>query len=253
MIGIYFSGTGNTKYCVEQFVNHIDAAANCYAIEDDEAVIQIKKHEDIVFGYSVQYSNIPKFVKDFIQKHAELWKGKRIFVIATMGMFSGDGSGILARELKKYGADILGGLHVKMPDSIADEKLLKHSLEENKRTVALAAEKLKKAAAAFQNGKIPQEGIGFLSHLAGLFGQRLYFSQKTKQYSNKLKIDQNTCIGCGTCADLCPMDNIKKEGSLFMPLDRCTMCYRCISRCPAQAITLLGKKVVDQSYIEKFL
>lgn len=33
----------------------------------------------------------------------------------------------------------------------------------------------------------------------------------------------------------------------------CTMCYRCISACPAQAITLIGKEVVEQICIEKFL
>lgn len=32
-----------------------------------------------------------------------------------------------------------------------------------------------------------------------------------------------------------------------------TGCYRCISFCPAQAITLLGKKVYEQSHIEKYL
>ena len=42
-----------------------------------------------------------------------------------MGLFSGDGAGILARRLRKYGAQIIGGLHLKMPDSIADEKALK--------------------------------------------------------------------------------------------------------------------------------
>ena len=52
-------------------------------------------------------------------------------MIATMGLFSGDGAGVLARLLKKYGAKITGGLHLKMPDSIADEKVLKRPLEKN--------------------------------------------------------------------------------------------------------------------------
>ena len=60
MVGIYLSGTGNTKHCIEN----------------------------------------------------------------TMGAFSGDGAGCTARLLKKYGAHILGGLHVKMPDSVCDSKLL---------------------------------------------------------------------------------------------------------------------------------
>lgn len=35
--------------------------------------------------------------------------------------------------------------------------------------------------------------------------------------------------------------------------DKCTMCYRCINQCPKQAITLLGKKVIEQTSIEKYL
>lgn len=46
-----------------------------------------------------------------------------------MGAFSGDGAGCTARLLKKYGAIILGGLHIKMPDSVCDSKLLKSLLK----------------------------------------------------------------------------------------------------------------------------
>jgi ferredoxin len=35
--------------------------------------------------------------------------------------------------------------------------------------------------------------------------------------------------------------------------NQCTMCYRCINNCPKQAMTLLGKMVVEQSVIEKYL
>ena len=49
------------------------------------------------------------------------------------------------------------------------------------------------------------------------------------------------------------MGNIRMDKGSAVPSDRCTMCYRCISNCPEQAITLLGKKVVEQSKIEKYL
>jgi len=135
MIGIYFSGTGNTKYCVEKFLEKYDAQAKAFAIEEEQVLQEIEQHEEIVFGYSVQYSNLPKMVQDFIISHKEIWQGKRVFVIATMGMFSGDGAGVLARFLQKYGASVVGGLHLKMPDSIGDEKVLKRPLEENKELV----------------------------------------------------------------------------------------------------------------------
>ena len=32
--------------------------------------------------------------------------------------------------------------------------------------------------------------------------------------------------------------------------DKCTVCYRCVNECPKQAITLLGKKVIEQTCVE---
>lgn len=116
-----------------------------------------------------------------------------------------------------------------------------------------AGSKIKKAAAALKCGEPPREGLGVLWHLAGLFGQRLYFFYKTKEYTDKLKIDAGRCIGCGMCANLCPMENIQVKDKTAVPGKRCTMCYRCINQCPAQAITLLGKRVVEQCDIKNYL
>ena len=135
MTGIYFSGTGNTKFCVDTFLKEYGYSTNSFSIEDNETLGRIENENEIVIGYPVQYSNIPKIVKDYIIYNRHIWKGKSIFIIATMGLFSGDGAGILARLLKNYGAIIVGGLHLKMPDSICDEKALKRSFEENKKII----------------------------------------------------------------------------------------------------------------------
>jgi ferredoxin len=49
------------------------------------------------------------------------------------------------------------------------------------------------------------------------------------------------------------MGNITMKDGKAVSGSRCTMCYRCINRCPKQAITLLGQKVIEQSVIEKYL
>lgn len=252
MIGLYFSGTGNSKYCLERFLSEFEGTP-LFSITDSRAIEQIKQDTQIIISYPIQYSNIPKILRDFILENAKVWQNKEIFIIATMGLFSGDGAGILARLLEKQGAHIIGGLHLKMPDSIADEKALKRSFQKNKKLIMEAEKKISKATYRLQNSQPSQEGIGFLSQLAGLFGQRLYFYTKTKHYSNKLKIDSDLCIGCGRCVKLCPMKNIDIKNRKAIAKDRCTMCYRCINQCPVQAITLLGKKIVKQYDIHDYL
>lgn len=128
-----------------------------------------------------------------------------------MGLFSGDGAGVLGRRLRKYGALVTGGLHLKMPDSIADVKALKRSFEKNKELVRKAEKKIDRAVENIKNGKPPREGIGLPYHLAGLFGQRLYFFYKTKHYPDRLKVDPHQCVGCGKCVSLCPMNNLSME------------------------------------------
>lgn len=253
MIGIYFSGTGNTKYCIEKFLEECGDDIKSYSIEDEKAALEIKKHETIVIAYPVYYSNIPKILRDFIRNNSNIWQDKEVFIIATMGLFSGDGAGILARLLKSFGAKILGGLHLKMPDCISDVKLLKRTLDENREIVKKAEDKIKITAENFKKKEFSQEGIGVFYHIAGLFGQRLYCYNATKNYSDKLKIDREKCIGCGICAKLCPINNIEIIENKAVASNMCTKCYRCVNKCPKQAITLIGKKVVEQCGIEKYL
>ena len=101
-------------------------------------------------------------------------------------------------------------------------------------------------------GKYPQEGLSFWAHMAGLFGQRLWFYNKAMSYTNKLKINPDKCIGCGICANGCPTQNIKIVDGKAVANSQCTMCYRCVSYCPKQAITLLGKTLHQQAGIEKY-
>lgn len=253
MIGVYLSGTGNTKHCIEKIVAGLDVAAKCVPIEGAEAVGAIRDSEEVVLAYPTQFSNVPYMVKDFVRRNAELWRGKRIFLITTMGAFSGDGTGCCARVLKKYGAVILGGMQIRMPDAVCDSKMLKKTSAENQRIIREADAKIEKAVAGIrESGTYPREGLSFPAHLAGLFGQRLWFYGKTAGYSKKLKIS-DACVGCGICAANCPMGNLRIENGKAVSLGRCAMCYRCISTCPKQAITLLGKKVYEQCRYEKYV
>lgn len=252
LLGIYFSGTGNTKHCVTRFVGAIDNTAQVMPIENRETVSIIESQDVIIFGYPVYYSNLPKIVRDFIVDNKSLWQGKKVFIIATMGLFSGDGAGCSARLFKRYGATVLGGLHIKMPDCIGDVKLLKKSADEERETIMKANAKIDIVAEKFKAGKYPKEGLNFLYRLAGLFGQRLYFPNKTKDYYKKIKTDDEKCVKCGLCVSLCPMLNIEIKDGKIAYRDKCTMCYRCFSNCPKQAITIIGKNVYTQCKFENF-
>lgn len=253
MLGIYFSGTGNTKHCVEYFTEQFGDAIHTASVESPEAVQEIAAHDIIIFGYPVYFSNTPKIVRNFILHNSECFQDKRVYIIATMALFSGDGAGCAARLLHKCNAEIIGGLHLRMPDCIGDEKILKKTAKDNSALIKRAELKIECAAERLKNGNGNREGLGLLSHIAGLLGQRLWFYGKTITYKKKPDVDSNKCIGCGKCAVLCPMNNIAIVDEKAVSHNRCTLCYRCFSRCPTQALTILGRQVHEQWFFKRKL
>lgn len=83
MLGIYFSGTGDSKYAAELFCNECDKTAEVFSIEDEAVVDAVKEDDVLVFAYLVQYSTVHKILCEFINGDVELWKDKKIFAVAT--------------------------------------------------------------------------------------------------------------------------------------------------------------------------
>ena len=60
MIGIYFSGTGNTKHCVEKLVKLLDVSAQNFPFEHTQMIQILEEPDIIVLGYPTQFSNAPR-------------------------------------------------------------------------------------------------------------------------------------------------------------------------------------------------
>jgi ferredoxin len=51
-------------------------------------------------------------------------------------------------------------------------------------------------------------------------------------------VDEDTCIGCGACVDVCPVDAISMNDKAKIDADSCTECGACVDECPVEAISL---------------
>ncbi|MDM8525878.1 4Fe-4S dicluster domain-containing protein [Desulfococcaceae bacterium HSG8] len=61
--------------------------------------------------------------------------------------------------------------------------------------------------------------------------------------SGALVVDREVCVGCGTCADACPINMIRVVGKKAYKCDLCGGEPECVAVCPAGAIELIVKTV----------
>ncbi|MBW2078983.1 MAG: ferredoxin [Deltaproteobacteria bacterium] len=56
----------------------------------------------------------------------------------------------------------------------------------------------------------------------------------------EVEVDQEKCIGCGECVDVCPVDvyEMQDEKSVPVNAEECTGCESCIEVCEQDAITV---------------
>ncbi len=53
-----------------------------------------------------------------------------------------------------------------------------------------------------------------------------------------LQIDNDACIGCGVCEEVCTFEAIRVVDGLAVVGENCTLCGSCVDECEAQALTI---------------
>jgi ferredoxin len=242
MIIFYFSGTVNSKYIAELFAQNMNCA--CHSIEEDtdfEALIN--SAQTIAFCYPIYASRVPKIMRGFVKRQAELLKGKKLIIFCTQMLFSGDGARALTALLPGSRAQVIYAEHFFMPSNIfpvtTDEKKIKNY-------VSKAERKMQKVCDEIKSGKVRRRGFNPLSRVLGLI-QAPFLPLLEKKADSRIETTQ-ACTNCGVCVSLCPMKNLRLEDNKITHSHNCTVCYRCVNKCPKKALIVGAYRRVAKQY-----
>ncbi|MBQ6430613.1 MAG: DUF362 domain-containing protein [Oscillospiraceae bacterium] len=99
------------------------------------------------------------------------------------------------------------------------------------------------------------EGTGFGGALKNLgMGSGSFDGKKEMHTSEKPKVQEDVCVGCGVCADNCAHGGVTvADGCAVIDHARCVGCGRCVGVCPTgamipaaiDALELLSRKVAE--------
>ncbi|MDR0324868.1 MAG: EFR1 family ferrodoxin [Oscillospiraceae bacterium] len=251
MIMLYFSGTGNSKYIAGQFCRHMDA--ECYSIEENlDFDAMITGEETIGFCYPVFFSRPPRIMREFAIKHMEALKGKKLILFCTQLILSGDAARSFMDMFPPGHAEVLYAEHFFMPNNVTNYWFLPDALISDKKVLKITARADRKMLTVCRDikaGKVKKRGFNPISRALGLIQAALLPGTERKAAApNAIRI-KNGCTNCGICAAVCPMGNLNSDSGKIEHRHNCTLCYRCINKCPQKAITAVFHGKVKKQYL----
>ena len=243
----YFSGTGNTYLIVQKMAEVFrekGVTVNLFRMENSNPE-NIDVSHTIGLGFPVAVQTTYRFVWDFIEDMPE-GAGAEVFMVDTLGGFSGAIVGPLKKFLQGIGYKPIGAKEIIMPSNFLP-KTIDEAKDEEKRQKGI--QEAEKFAKELMDGKAAwKDQTIFADLFASLCKGQFVWNIFAKE-GDKFRIKEDACKKCGLCAKLCPVGNIEmNEFPRF--LHKCQQCMRCISFCPVNAIYMLNKQSVPYKAVK---
>jgi len=188
-------------------------------------------------------------MREFAVAHLEDLRGKRVIIFMTQVIFSGDGARSFLDLLPSEHVEVAYAEHFNMPNNVSNLwPLLRRQSKRKRHNYQRRVDaKLARVCQEIQSGVVKRRGFSRLSRLLGSIQGRAWLGRGEALMGRKLKI-HGDCTACGLCVTLCPMKNLVHQDGNIISQQNCIVCYRCVNRCPKQAITIFFRQKPKWQY-----
>jgi ferredoxin/flavodoxin len=247
----YYSATGNSLNVTLDLADKLGNTKVVSILDAENQELDLS-FDRIGLVFPVCMWGLPSIVDRFLQKFSNINPNKYIFAIATCKVSPGAVLNQLQTEMKRMNSSLSAGFIVYMPgnniiyyeaeaDDVQQLKFLNMNI------------KLDEIASVINNNQTNQ--FKSKSIIKRYFLTNFLHNCIIKSYPNA---DKNfwvndACIGCRTCAKVCPVKNIVITDHKPVWLHKCEQCVACINLCPKQAIQFSKYTIKKERYKNPFV
>jgi ferredoxin len=232
---IYFSGTGNTKYVAELFINKLfQFKIDLIPVErllNSVENVSIDEYELIGIGCPSIGFNVPRIIMDYCRT-MPIGNLQKVFLFLTCAgpCYLNDTAFFgLKRLLNQKRYLVIAEKAICMPANI----IFDYPIGVVKQLLITAEKKVEKMSFNIINGVNDTRKDKIIPYT---FRGLLIVSERLSLWS--VPIDfyvSNDCTKCLLCIKNCPRNNIKVSRKVKFSTD-CEACFRCVYACPNNAI-----------------
>ena len=232
---LYFSATGNTEFIARELAKRTnDECVNLLGRIKAQDFSPVHSEKPFIICAPVYVCEIPRFMMKFLKK-LPFTGNKEVYFILTSGGYCGPSGPLLKKIFKKKKIRCLGHAEFKMPRNyVASDSYPMLEKEQVEERITASYQQLEQVAADILAKKKLTARHVFLFETAITVPFNPVYC-KYKLTAKDFHVE-DSCIGCGKCKKLCPLNNIEMVEKKPVWSNSCTHCMACIGNCPVKAI-----------------